>query len=227
MPTAAKSRELADTLVALGRKLGLQIVACLTDMNQPLGRNIGNALEVRESIEALQGGGPEDHLGLVIELTAHMLLLGKKAKDLPEARKILRGKIDSGEAFEKFLKMVEAQGGDPRKVETPESLPIAKKILEACADRSGYVTAIDTREVGLAGCGMGVGRLKLTDKIDPGIGFMMLRKIGDKVRTGDPIWAIHARKKSQAGTAAKRLMAATSIGSKRAFPPRLIKGVRG
>jgi len=227
MPTAAQSRALARTLVDLGRQLGLRVVAYRTDMNQPLGRTIGNALELRESIELLQGGGPPDAAALVLEFGARMLVLGQKAKDMEEARQRLRERLSGGQAFEKFLAMVEAQGGDPRRVEKPSAPAVAPERLRVRAERRGWLSRVQTREVGLAACFLGAGRRTMDDAVDHGVGFQMLRKLGDFVERGEPIWIVHARGKAEAEAAARRLRAATLLSEEPARVPRLIKGLVG
>ncbi|MCX7011673.1 MAG: thymidine phosphorylase [Candidatus Sumerlaeota bacterium] len=225
MPTAARSRELARTLVALGRRLGLRTVAYLTDMNQPLGRAIGNALEIRESIEILQGGGPPDVRELTLELGARMLLLGGKAKTMKAGRELLRTRVAGGQAFEKFLELVAAQGGNAKSVETPAALPAAPVRLEVGAERAGHLARIDTRAVGMAAVFLGAGRQKIDDAVDPGVGFVMLRKLGERVETGELIWRIHARSRLAAEAAAARLRAATHATEAPVRPPELIRGL--
>lgn len=223
MPTAAKSEELARTLVALGAELGLKVVATLTDMSQPLGRAIGNALEIYESIEVLQGGGPADVAELTIELGARMLTLGGHARSMPQARAILRETLASGAAFERFLAMVESQGGDPGKVEKIGRLKTAPLQGYCKADRSGYLSKIDTRQVGLTAVGLGAGRFRLEDKVDHGVGLIQLKKIGARVDFNEPIFAIHARTRTEYETAAARLSESVAIGGKKPSIPQLIK----
>ncbi|OPZ09468.1 MAG: Pyrimidine-nucleoside phosphorylase [candidate division BRC1 bacterium ADurb.BinA364] len=226
MPTAAKSRELARALVSLGATLGLRVAAYLTDMSQPLGRAVGNALEIRESVAALQGEGPEDLMALVFEFGACMLRMAGAVKTIEDGRETLRRKIASGEAFERFLALIEAQGGDPRAVERPSALPVAPKRLEVLADRSGYLAAIDTRAVGLAACFLGAGRRTLADSIDPGVGFMMEKKLGQAIGKGDAIVSIHARRTADAEAAAERLKPAIRIAAAPPAPRALIRPLR-
>lgn len=223
MPTPAKSQALAEALVNLGRELGLKVVAYLTDMNQPLGRAIGNALEIRESVEVLQGGGPADVRELTIELGARMLVLGKIAPDMKSARQVLKQKLENGQAFERFLQMVEAQGGDPRSLEKSGGLKLAPLQGYAKAPRGGCLSAMNTRAIGMAAVSLGAGRRTLDDKIDHGVGFIQLKKIGDRVKAGEPLFEIYARTKAACETASQQLVEAVKISEEPARNPKLIK----
>jgi pyrimidine-nucleoside phosphorylase len=191
MKTEAAARELAGSLVRVGTGAGLKVRALLTRMDQPLGRMIGNALEVRESIDILHGCGPEDTTELTFALGAEMLCLGGVAKDAAEARAQLARAVASGAGAKKFRELVVAQGGDPRVVDEPDRLPAAKMRLEVRAPRAGYVTAIDSFALGVAGMRLGAGRSRAEDTIDPAVGLEMLARVGDRVAAGTPLVLLH------------------------------------
>jgi pyrimidine-nucleoside phosphorylase len=227
MPTARKSRELAESLVSLGARLDMKVVAYLTDMSQPLGAAIGNALEVRECLELLRGAGPADLLELTLELGARMLVLGRREKSHSKARATLRNKLASGEAYEKFILLVEAQKGDPRALERKNGLKAAPLKMEVRAPANGWLARVDTRAVGMACVVLGGGRMKKEDAIDPSVGFVMRRKIGDAVEKGEPIFEIYSPRQSDAAHAARRLASAIRIDETPTRPPKLIKGYVG
>lgn len=190
MQTLNDARALAQGLVATGTALGLPVRAVLTDMNQPLGRCIGNALEVEESVACLRGEGPADLHEITIELTAEMLVLGGAEADLKSARATAEKKIASGEAYERFVQMVERQGGDIAVVEDPARLPQAKHSSDYVAAQDGYFQVQDCRAIGIAALTLGAGRRKTSDSIDPATGIRMQVRIGDKVAAGQPLATI-------------------------------------
>lgn len=185
MRTLDDARTLAETMVAIGEKMGKKVVALLTDMNQPLGRTVGNALEVRESIDILRGEGPTDTTALTLELARTMLLLG--GKDPAEAERALK----DGRGLERFRQIIEAQGGDPKVVDDPDRLPTATREVVLEAPRDGYVAAIDTTAVGVAGVCLGAGRAKKEDAIDPAVGLTIEARLGDRVAKGQPLVRVH------------------------------------
>ncbi|MCB9539497.1 MAG: thymidine phosphorylase [Myxococcales bacterium] len=185
MRTIDDARTLAETMVAIGQKMGKKVVALLTDMNQPLGRTVGNALEVRESIDILRGEGPADTTALTLELARTMLSLG--GKDPAEAERALK----DGRGLERFRQIIEAQGGDPRVVDDPDRLPTATREVVLEAPRDGYVGAIDTTAVGVAGVCLGAGRAKKEDAIDPAVGLTIEARLGDRVAKGQPLVRVH------------------------------------
>ncbi|MFH1329953.1 MAG: thymidine phosphorylase [Actinomycetota bacterium] len=219
-----ESRALAETMVGIGRSYGTPVRALLTDMNQPLGREVGNACEVAESVEVLQGGGPADLLEVTYRLGEEMLLLGGAAADRTEARTRLEQAVASGAAFEKFVEVVEAQGGDPGVLHDPSRLPAAPHHHEVTAARRGYLTRCDALDLGVAAMRLGAGRERKEDAIDPGVGLRVLAKIGDTVEAGQPLvrlaWADPARL-AQALPLVER---ALEIGEERVAPPPLIHG---
>lgn len=205
MKDLASARELAEAMVSVGKRMGKQVVALLTDMNQPLGAAVGNALEVRESVETLRGGGPADIRALTLELAQVMLKLG--GKDPAEAERAL----DDGRALAKFREIVAAQGGDVAAIDDLALLPSAKYVVPLAAPHAGFVTRIDTREVGIAALTLGAGRRKKEDAVDPRVGLMIDKKLGDRVEAGEPLLWIH-HEQTGLEDARARLLAAYEIG---------------
>lgn len=221
MKTAARARELARTLLSVGRVAGKRVTAFITNMDQPLGRYAGNALEVREAIATLRGQGSPDVRELTLALTAEMLVLAGVARDEAAARVRLIKAIESGEALAKFAAMVEAQGGDPRAV-LEGALPEAPNRSPVLAERAGVVVSIDTEAVGWAALLLGAGRLRKEDDIDPAVGVEILRKVGDRVERGDAIAVLHHRGGRGLEQAERRLQAACRLGEEAITPGSLI-----
>jgi pyrimidine-nucleoside phosphorylase len=192
MQTLDEARKLAELMVNIGRLAGRQTVALLSDMNQPLGHAVGNALEVVEAIETLHGGGPADFREHCLHVSAHMLLLGKRAKDLDEGRRMAELSIADGSAFEKFRVLVQAQGGDVSFVDDPSKFPQAKLVDVVKAPRSGFISQVHARSVGEASVTLGTGRAKKGDPVDHAVGFVIHHKVGDQVEEGQPLFTIHA-----------------------------------
>jgi pyrimidine-nucleoside phosphorylase len=191
MKNGDSARELAQKLNSTARRMGVRSVALLTDMNQPLGTHVGNALEVKESIDIMRGGGSEDLKELCLVLTAHMLVLGKVASSVDEGKEQVARLIESGAGLETFTKMVELQGGDPRVVENPKLLVQAVHRRDVRTPRGGYVARIDTETLGAAAMLLGAGRETVDDVIDPAVGLVVHRKIGANVSKGDPLLSLH------------------------------------
>jgi hypothetical protein len=185
MRTAEQARELARTMAAVGAHMGKAVVAYLTDMNQPLGQAIGNALEVRETIDVLRGCGPADVRELTLVLAEEMLRLG--GVDPARAREAL----ESGAALARFREIVEAQGGDPAAIDDPSRLPTSRTVEPFVSPASGYLVGIDTRAVGTAAICLGAGRNTKDDVINPAVGFMMNARLGDAVTAGEPLLFMH------------------------------------
>lgn len=192
MKTKAEARQLAEALVRVGKAGGKNVRALLTAMDQPLGRAVGNALEVAESIACLRGEGPADVMEVTFALGEQMLLLGGVAKDQAEARAKLEHAIASGAARAKLREIVAAQGGDPRVVDDPARLPQAKLQVPLAAPRSGFVQDVDAMGVALAALRLGAGRARAEDKIDPAVGVSGMVKVGEKVAQGAPLCVVHA-----------------------------------
>jgi pyrimidine-nucleoside phosphorylase/thymidine phosphorylase len=185
------ARALARTLVRLGRGMGKEVTALVTDMDQPLGRTVGNALEVKEVLDLLQGGGPADLRELTVALTAEMLLLGGLAAAVAEARGQVERAIADGRGFRKLCEIVEAQGGNPVSLRDPGRLPRAAATAAVGAPASGRVEAIDTEALGLAAMALGAGRSRIEDRVDPGAGLEVWKKVGDPVEAGEPLVTLH------------------------------------
>ena len=193
MKTEADARALAESLVATGELAGVRTEALLTTMDEPLGRAVGNALEIVESIETLKGRGPSALEALSVELAARMLVLGGVEPDLPRAEARTRAAIASGAGVEKFRQIIANQGGDPRVVDDYARLPAAPDRDIIAAPRDGVVTAMRAEAVGRAAVALGAGRDRLDAVIDPAVGFMVVAPVGTRVRKGEPILEIHHR----------------------------------
>lgn len=184
--------DLARTMVKIGRSVGRQTMALVSDMSQPLGRAIGNALEVKEAIDVLKGKGPEDLRELVLALGSQMLVLAKQAKDLNQGKQKLLQAIQSGQALAKFKELLEIQGGNSQVVEDSDLLPQAKYQIDLPALESGYISSMVADKIGQASMVLGAGRKKLDDQINPAVGLILHKKIGDPVEKGEPLLTIHS-----------------------------------
>ena len=182
---------LAELMVETGKRMGKKMVALITDMDQPLGRYVGNSLEVVEILEVLRGRGPDDLRDLCGELAGWMFYLGGVASSVAQGKGMAEQLIASGKALDKFRQMVELQGGDPRVVDDPSRLPRARHTLEVTAQRSGYVNAIECEAVGTACVVLGGGREKKGDSVDRAVGMILHKKVGDAVKTGESLCVIH------------------------------------
>jgi pyrimidine-nucleoside phosphorylase len=192
MRTRETSAELARAMVEVGKRYGKKVCALQTDMNQPLGQQIGNALEVRECIEVMNGSARADDLmEVALALSAEMLLMAGAAKNVADARQMLQKKLASGEALKKFAEMIAAQGGDARVCDDVRRLPAAKQTRPIAAPKSGVVQAIECDQIGYAVIALGGGRKVSADKIDFGVGFEQPKKIGDTVTAGEPLMIMH------------------------------------
>ncbi len=212
MKTIEDARTLARTMIGIGAQMERKVVALITDMEQPLGRTVGNALEVMEAVEMLQGKAPADYTEVTLALTAEMLVLGKRAKDVTEARAMLQRVIDNGQAMEKLCEIVHAQGGDPKAIRDLSRLPQAKHESEVKALEDGFVTAIDSEGVGLAGVALGAGRERVDSVILPGVGFLLEKKVGDRVRAGDVLVRVKYDHPERLADVERRLLAAYRFG---------------
>jgi pyrimidine-nucleoside phosphorylase len=191
MKDSEQARVLAQTMVDIGAGMNKRMVARLTSMEQPLGRMVGNALEVAESIDVLSGGGPPDIVALTVELGAEMLLLGGVAADLADGRARITRALEDGSARDRFRKIIEAQRGDPRVLDDRSLLPRAPRTLEVLAPRAGTIAAVDTESVGVASMTLGGGRRKSSDAVDPRVGIEVKKRIGDRVEAGEPLVTLH------------------------------------
>lgn len=208
MKTEAEAEELAALMVEIGRGVGRRVAAVISDMNQPLGYAVGNALEVREAIDTLHGGGPPDFREHCLTIAGKMIELAGKAPDLDAAKALAARALDEGAAWTKFVEWITAQGGDPAVLDNPELLPQAPLRETVPAPRAGYIAVIDAAEVGQTGVKLGGGRARKGDPIDYSVGIVHHAKVGDQVREGDPLLTIHARSQESAAAARARLLAA-------------------
>ncbi len=222
MPTLADAKALANALVETGRHLGLRMAALLTDMNQPLGGTVGNALEVAESIDILRGNGPADVTALTLELGARMLMMGGAAADRNRALERLRAKLQSGEAFERFKTMVRLHGGDPRALDDPARLPSATIREIITAPRAGFIQSVNADRIGRAALLLGAGRAQVSDKVDPAAGIAALKKIGDRVEDGEPMAVLHTNRRDRLEEARELSADAFRIAAAKTLPPPLI-----
>jgi pyrimidine-nucleoside phosphorylase len=204
---------LAQLMVETGELMGKRMAALITDMNQPLGRMVGNALEVQECIEVLHGGGPADLRELCIELAAWMLFLGGASKTVAQGKKVSEEIIASGRAFERFRHMVELHGGDISSIDDPSRLPSADHRVEVSSRLAGYVTAIACEQVGTACVILGGGRERKEDSVDPAVGIVVHKKIGDQVSAGESLCTIHCHSDKQAARAKTMLLESYEISA--------------
>jgi pyrimidine-nucleoside phosphorylase len=211
MKTLPEARELARTLVDVGRIMGRPVTAVITDMNQPLGCACGNALEVAEAVAALRGEGPADVMRLTLVLAGEMLKLAGVAAGDDEARAVLQRALDSGDALQRFRRMVELQGGDPAVVDDPSRLPSAALKADIAAGDDGYLARVDAEAVGKACVALGAGRRRTDDAVDPAVGVKIHAHVGDPVRRGQPVLEIHANDKTRLATARGLLEPALEI----------------
>ena len=206
MATVPEALELARRMVDIGRRAGRKVVALISDMNQPLGEAVGNALEVREAVETLRDGGPRDFREHCFRVISHLLILAGKATDLRSGREAALRVIRSGEALAKFRALVAAQGGDVSVIDHPDRLPTAPVLQSALSPRAGYLRRVDARVVGEVSVSLGAGRSKKGDPIDHRVGIMVHHKVGDRVKAGEPLFTVHAATAEGAETARRVLL---------------------
>jgi len=202
---------LAELMVETGERMGKAMVALITNMDQPLGRMVGNALEVAECIEVMHGGGPRDLRELCLELAAWMLHLGGASASVAEGRTLAEQTIASGAALKKFRQMVELHGGDVRTIDDPGRLPSAEHRVHVTSPRAGFVSSIICEQIGTACVVLGGGREKKEDSVDPAVGIAVHKKIGDSVAAGEPLCTVHCHSDAQAARAVQLLKASYAI----------------
>jgi pyrimidine-nucleoside phosphorylase len=225
MQTLDHAEELARLMVEIGRRAGVKVVALLSDMNQPLGNAVGNALEVKEALATLSGEGPPDLVEHCLEVSAQMLRLAGRASDLVGARSLAQAALADGSALRKFRALVEAQGGDLRYVDEPERLPAAQLVEQFRAPSAGYLRSIHAAEIGHAAVELGAGRSKQGDPIDHSVGVVVHRKVGDRVVEGDPLFTVHANDPALMRSATERVRRAHQISPDPVDPLPLFYGV--
>jgi pyrimidine-nucleoside phosphorylase len=196
---------LAELMVEAGESMGKNVVALITNMDQPLGTHVGNSLEVIEVLEVLRGRGPEDLRELCLELAGWMLHLGGRTATPEQGRQQAAKLVESGAALEKFRRLVELQGGDVRVVEDSSRLPRSKHTREVSSPKAGFIAQLDCQAIGLASVILGGGRQKKEDSIDPAVGLVLHRKLGDRVAAGEPLCTMHYNSETSAGAAGSLL----------------------
>jgi pyrimidine-nucleoside phosphorylase len=218
MKTVDAATALATAMVRIGAKLGRRVSALISDMNQPLGWAVGNALELLEAIDTYRGQGPPDFWEHCLAVVAEMLLLVGKVSALEEGEEMARTVIASGAAWQKLVALIQAQGGDVTYLEEPGRLPRARLVEPVPAPVEGYLQAVDAAEVGLTVVDLGGGRAKKGDVIDHAVGVVTHRKVGDRVQKGAPLFTIHADDEGRLEQARQRLLAAHTLGPEAVEP---------
>lgn len=208
METLEDARQLAGLMVDIGRLAGRKTVALLSDMNQPLGAAVGNALEMIEAVETLKGGGAPDYVEHCLHVAAHVLMVGNRAKNLTEARAMAEKSIADGSALEKLRVLVAAQGGDVSYIDDLSKFKPAKYIEEVKTPRSGFVSQVHARIVGEAAVALGAGRAKKGDPIDHAVGFIIHKKVGDPVHAGEVLFEVHANDAAKLAEARETVLTA-------------------
>ncbi len=222
MSTLEDARQLSHLMVSIGALSDRKVVALISDMNQPLGVAVGNALELREAIDTLHGAGPRDFSEHSLIVASHMLVLGRHAESLEEGRRMAEWSLSTGKAWEKFHSLVAAQGGDVRYIDHPDLLPQATIQQAVTAPRSGYLVGINAREVGETAVELGAGRARKGDVIDPAVGILVQQKVGNHVEVGDVLFTIHANLPEKVAPASQRLVEACAWSDKPCQPLPLI-----
>ncbi|MBT8273747.1 MAG: pyrimidine-nucleoside phosphorylase, partial [Bacteroidia bacterium] len=218
MKTQKEAEELGELMIGIGAKMNKRVIALITNMNEPLGLAVGNALEVKEAINTLKGNGPEDLTEICLELGSHMLVLGHKANDKDEAKSILRQLISSGKAFDKFSEMIKAQGGDIDMVQNTDLLPITQYAESYKSKTSGYITQLNALDIGLASVQLGAGRETKDSIIDHGAGVLLKKKRGDYVEKDEELAIIYSNNRLNFAKAIAYMDKAYEIGPEK--PPK-------
>ncbi len=227
MKTYEDARELAEVMVNIGKLSNRRVIALLSPMGQPLGMAVGNALELKEAVLTLQGKGPDDYHEHCLNIASYMLMLGKKANSLEEARNMAQQSINDGTAFEKIRQFVVAQGGDLNCIDNLDLLAKAENVLEITAESSGYIAEVNAQDVGEASVILGGGRAKKGDFIDPAVGVMVYVKIGDHVEKGQKLFDVHYNKAELVQNAIDKLKESIKFSEQPVQPPPPNLGVIG
>ncbi len=227
MKDPQSAQTLAEKLIQIGKSFGKEMIALITSMEQPLGNAVGNWLEIEECLDCFHGRGPEDLMEVTYTLAAHMLVLGGRADSLEQARQKAEGAIQSGKAWNKFLEICAAQGGDVSYLKEPERYGQSKHRAVLKAGRAGIVQTMNTFEIGMTAVQLGAGRLRAEDVIDPRAGIRIFKKIGQAVEAGEPLLEIRTNKPELIDAARQRLQAAIVLADKPAqAPPLILKTLR-
>lgn len=225
MKSEKDSLALAAEMVKIGRNAGRNTIAVVSDMDQPLGLAVGNALEVMEAIDTLRGNGPRDFVELCMTLGAQMLIAGKKADNISQAKEMLQEAIESGAALAKLAEFVEAQGGDPKAVYDTTLLPSASIVEAIYCPEDGYIQHIACDEVGICSLILGGGRETKESNIDLAVGIILEKKVGEKVKKGEVLAYIHANDKTKLEMAKERLLKAYQYSEKEPIKSKMIKHI--
>ncbi len=225
MHTLEDARRLSQLMVSIGKLSGRRVVALLSDMNQPLGNAVGNALETVEAIQTLKGIGPADFREHCLTVASHLLVVGEKARSLEEGRKMAEQSLAQGKALKAFRQLVEAQGGDVSYVDDVGNFPPAPFIQTVKTERAGYLMGINAREVGETAVELGAGRAKKGDPIDYRVGIVVHHKVGERAEVGQPLFTVHANSQEKMQPAIERLLAAHQWNSEPCPPLPLFYGV--
>ncbi len=210
--------KLSHLMVSIGKLSGRKVTAVLSDMNQPLGHAVGNALEVKEAIDTLHGNGPADFREHCLTIASHMLRIGNKARDATMARWMAEEALDNGKGWETFRRLIQAQGGNILYVDQPQHLPQAPIVEVVKAEAPGFIQEINARIVGEVSVEMGAGRAKKGESIDHAVGLMIMRKVGDQVQKGDTLFIIHAKDEKSAASAREKILRAFSWSTEAVEP---------
>jgi pyrimidine-nucleoside phosphorylase len=225
MSDEEQARKLSELMVSIGRMAGRKVVALLSDMNQPLGVAVGNALELKEAIQTLQGGGPEDFRQHCLVLAGHMLALGGIAKDEDQGLELAEKAINDGRGWERFKALVKAQGGDLAYVEAPDRLPAASLVEVVPSPQTGYLSGVHARIVGETTVLLGAGRARKGDPIDHAVGVLLHHKVGDLVKAGQPLFTVHANQADRLEQSIQPLLEAHTFSETPVEPLPLFYGV--
>jgi pyrimidine-nucleoside phosphorylase len=227
MKNPAEAEYLAELMVETGKRMGKKVVALITDMDQPLGRKVGNALEIEEVIEILNGAGPADLRELCDELSAWMFVLGGRVKTVAEGKQLAAEMIATGRGKDAFREVIRLQGGDPSIVDDPDRLPHARHMERVTSPRAGYVTAIRCDQIGVASMMLGGGREKMEDAVDPAVGLVLQKKVGDQVKAGEALCAVHYNAEARLPETMALLAKSFEIGPEAPAVPPLVQKIIG
>ncbi|MGI6343891.1 MAG: thymidine phosphorylase [Bacillota bacterium] len=222
MPDLDTARRLAGLMISIGRSAGRQVRAVLSDMSQPLGYAVGNSLEVKEAILALRGGGPDDVRELTLTLAAELLLMAGLSRDQVEAKRWLGSLLRDGSALGRFREFVAAQGGDISAIDDPLKLPLGEHHLAVLAPESGFVARLDALQIGRCAMQLGAGRERKEDVIDPGVGVVVKKKVGDFVHRGEPLAWLYGQDPAQLQDVSRLCLSAYQLTAEAQRPPRLV-----
>jgi thymidine phosphorylase len=227
MKKPADAEYLAELMVETGKRMGKKVVALITGMDQPLGRKVGNALEIEEVLEILNGQGPADLRELCDELSAWMFVLGGRTTTVAEGKQLASEMIASGRACDTFCEVIRLQGGDPRIVDDPSRLPRAQQEHLVTSPSAGYVTSIHCEQIGIASMMLGGGREEMEDRIDPAVGLILAKKVGDQVKAGETLCTIRYNSDGRLRETAALLAQSFKIGPQQPHVPPLVRKIIG